>query len=268
MSQAHPQEKPPLVGRLFPLKLIAGLPMAASTMDQAWERLLDNYHRANQPLDVHFITAHTIAEAESSDALRKIFLDGAILLPDSRWIPRLAIGGSPRLTQVRGPDFFRYVLDKTPDSDVSHFFIAPRADVQKALASTLQSRYATVKQAGSFVAPMRPLTSQELDKLADRINELGQPITWVGVGTPAQNVLANELRKRGVRLVIGVGAAFEFLAGLKKEAPAWISKAGLEWLYRFVQEPRRLFKRYVIGNMVFLYSMIKHAPHQKTQLTA
>ena len=237
---------------------MAGLPIARVTPTAAAGYVAGVCVEREKGLAVHFLTAHTISVAESDAGVRKVLSSGDLLLPDSRWLELLSGVRKKKLSQVRGPDFFRRVLSDQETGIPSHFFVGPSEEVNNALRDTLQQQFPWVSAAGFYVGPHRPLTDTELRELSETINAKGKPMVWVGVGTPAQNVLAHTLARESGRVVVGVGAAFEFLSGIKSEAPAWVSRLGVEWLFRLVSEPKRLWRRYLIGNAVFLFALVKH----------
>ena len=237
---------------------MAGLPIARVSLAKAVDYVSAASVKGGDGLAIHFLTAHTIAVAETNALIRQILSSGDLLLPDSRWLEILSGIREKKLSQVRGPDFFRRVLSDQTAGVPSHFFVGPSQEVNDDLRETLRNQFPSVSVAGFFVAPHRPLNGAELRELSDAINAAGKPLVWLGVGTPAQNVLAHSLAKESGRVVVGVGAAFEFLSGIKPEAPTWVSRWGVEWLFRLVSEPKRLWRRYLFGNAVFLFAIVRN----------
>jgi N-acetylglucosaminyldiphosphoundecaprenol N-acetyl-beta-D-mannosaminyltransferase len=246
------------VPEAIPTHDMAGLAIARFSPEQAAEHVQTMLLNGSEGLAIHFLTAHTISVAEADSGIRDILRSGDLLLPDSRWLELLSGFRKRKLTQVRGPDFFRRLLRSPSEEVEGHFFVGPSDEVNSALEKALREQFPEARVAGFSVGPHRPLTSDELRDLATTINATGSPLVWVGVGTPAQNVLAHHLAKESGRVIIGVGAAFEFLSGKKTEAPSWVSRMGIEWLFRLVTEPKRLWRRYLIGNAVFLFALLKH----------
>ena len=110
---------------------------------------------------------------------------------------------------------------------------------------------------GTYAPPFRALTEEEDDRITDMINEVSPDIIWVGLSTPKQERwMAQHLGKLKAPAMIGVGAAFDFHAGLKKQAPKWMQRNGLEWLFRLLTEPRRLWRRYLFNNPRFIYGLV------------
>jgi N-acetylglucosaminyldiphosphoundecaprenol N-acetyl-beta-D-mannosaminyltransferase len=156
--------------------------------------------------------------------------------------------GSPTVPDhVRGPSFFANVLDAGRAKGVRHFLLGGTPETLAQLALAITDRYPGVRIVGAESPPFRPLTVSEQAAQDQRIRRSGADLVWVGLGTPRQDVEAERLARETGRPVIAVGAAFDFLAGTKSEAPLWMRRASLEWLYRFAQEPRRLWHRYTLG---------------------
>lgn len=250
----------------IPTHSMAGLPIARLSPSEARKTVLrwaESAGAGGGGVAVHFITAHTVSLAESDSRLRDILTSGDVLLPDSRWLHFLSGFRTRPVSQVRGPDFFRDVLALSAQAGIPHFFVFPSEAVRESLLRAVITNAPGVRISGGFVAPFRALTTKELDGLGEEIQSSGAKIVWIGVGTPAQNSLAHELARSTGCVVVGVGAAFEFFAGLKPEAPRWMSRMGVEWLFRLVSEPKRLWRRYLVGNTVFLIALAKHRrkPH-------
>ena len=129
------------------------------------------------------------------------------------------------------------------------------------LCHALSARFPDLRIAGAESPPFRPLTAAEDAAAVERINTSGARFLFLGIGSPRQERFAFEHRDRIHAVQLCVGAAFDFLAGTKKMAPAWMQKCGLEWLYRLFSEPRRLGKRYLVGNSRFLWLLAKYQFH-------
>jgi N-acetylglucosaminyldiphosphoundecaprenol N-acetyl-beta-D-mannosaminyltransferase len=141
-----------------------------------------------------------------------------------------------------------------------HFFYGGAEGVPERLAQRLRERFAGLSIAGWYSPPFRPLTPAEDDALVHRINEADPDILWVGLSTPKQERwMSTHIGRLRVPVVIGVGAAFDFHAGLKRQAPRWMQRSGLEWLFRLLTEPRRLWRRYLINNPVFVLHVVRQA---------
>jgi N-acetylglucosaminyldiphosphoundecaprenol N-acetyl-beta-D-mannosaminyltransferase len=130
----------------------------------------------------------------------------------------------------------------------------------------LRARFPGLKIAGTFSPPFRPLNRAEDDDVVHRINHSGADIVWVGLSTPKQERwMAAHVGRLAAPAMVGVGAAFDFHAGLVSQAPPWIQQRGLEWLFRFAKEPRRLWKRYLQNNPEFVAKILRHPPQLRDQ---
>jgi N-acetylglucosaminyldiphosphoundecaprenol N-acetyl-beta-D-mannosaminyltransferase len=155
--------------------------------------------------------------------------------------------------RIAGADLFDAVIRWAVPRRVGHFFYGGTPETLDRLLVNLRRAYPGIEISGAFAPPFRPLTEAETDDVVDRINRSGAAVVWVGLGTPKQDHWMEEVRSRlHANVLVGVGAAFDFLSGAKKRAPVWMQRSGLEWLHRLLSEPNRLWRRYVIGNPEFV----------------
>jgi N-acetylglucosaminyldiphosphoundecaprenol N-acetyl-beta-D-mannosaminyltransferase len=138
-----------------------------------------------------------------------------------------------------------------------HYLYGSTPDVVGALARQLAELAPGIEIVGVESPPFRPLTDQEQFELIERVRLARPDIVWVGIGTPHQDLFVDRFRNQLGTILIAVGAAFDFIGGAKRQAPTWIQDHGLEWLFRLATEPRRLWRRYLIGNVVFLAGVIR-----------
>ncbi len=210
-----------------------------------------------RPAAVHLCNAYTLSLALRDDAVRDVlavgdhnFMDGAPLV----WAARR--NGMPELEgRVYGPNLMEDVLDQGRDVGLRHFLYGSSPDVLADLEIAIATTWPGATVAGSHSPPFRDLTEQEADEAVTMIKESGAQVVWVGLGTPRQDHFVAAFRDRIGIPLIAVGAAFDFHAGRKAQAPLWMQNAGLEWLFRLVTEPRRLWRRYLVGNPVFLWGL-------------
>jgi N-acetylglucosaminyldiphosphoundecaprenol N-acetyl-beta-D-mannosaminyltransferase len=148
------------------------------------------------------------------------------------------------------------VFDNGRRHGIQHFLLGSTPAVLHSLARELQTRFPGVDIVGMESPPFRPLTESERQHQDRRIRNSEAHVVWVGLGTPKQDIEARRLAAHLPVVAIGIGAAFDFTAGTAQLAPAWMSNVGLEWFYRLVKEPRRLWKRYIFGNLRFLKSAL------------
>jgi N-acetylglucosaminyldiphosphoundecaprenol N-acetyl-beta-D-mannosaminyltransferase len=133
-----------------------------------------------------------------------------------------------------------------------HYFYGSTPEVGALLARVLKSRYPAAKVVGIEAPPFRSLTPEERTSVVQRVRDAQPDIVWVGLGTPRQDLFLEEFRGQIDATLVAIGAGFEFLAGTKRTAPELVQRLGLEWLFRLISEPRRLWKRYLFGNAVFV----------------
>jgi N-acetylglucosaminyldiphosphoundecaprenol N-acetyl-beta-D-mannosaminyltransferase len=176
-----------------------------------------------------------------------VFSDGVPIT----WVGRRAYPeAAARWERVYGPDVMRGVLDAAGDGP-AHYLLGRSDTTLAELRRRIALEHPGARIAGAESPPFRPPTPDELRARDDRIRESGASIVWVGLGTPKQDVEVARLAHSLPVLALAVGAAFDFLAGTKAQAPVWMQKSGTEWAFRLASEPRRLGKRYVWGNSVF-----------------
>jgi N-acetylglucosaminyldiphosphoundecaprenol N-acetyl-beta-D-mannosaminyltransferase len=198
---------------------------------------------------------HTVMESRDDAALREAVDGAAFTVPDGQplaWALR-ALGHDIE-QRVYGPELMARACARAERSGQRFYFYGGRDDAALArLTGNLRERFPRLQLAGGFSPPHRELSDAERDEVAARINAARPDVVWVGIGVPKQEKWMAALRDRlDAPVLVGVGAAFDFHAGLVPQAPAWMQRAGLEWLFRLNQEPRRLFRRYARHNPRFV----------------
>jgi N-acetylglucosaminyldiphosphoundecaprenol N-acetyl-beta-D-mannosaminyltransferase len=193
-------------------------------------------------------------ECQRDPCIRQAVNGAGLAAPDGMplvWLSR-ARSGRP-VSRVYGPDLLLSSCQLSVERGYSHYFYGGDAGVPELLASRLQAKFPGLKVAGVYSPPFRPLSPAESVEVVDRINEAGPDLVWVGLGTPKQDLWMAEYRPRlAAPVLVGVGAAFNFHTGLIPQAPAWMQRCGLEWLFRLIQEPGRLWYRYLVYNPWFV----------------
>ena len=203
---------------------------------------------------------HTTVMAEKDAEYRKIQNSAFLALPDGSPLALVQrLRGYRSAEQVAGPDLMPALWKATEHTAYSHYFYGSTPETIEALQKNLRSRYPGLKIAGMEAPPFRPLTEEEDRQAVERINASGADFVWVGLGAPKQEKWMYEHRGRIHGVMFGVGAGFDFHAGTVKRAPDWMRRHYLEWLYRLVQDPKRLWKRYVQTNGKFLLLSVKDA---------
>lgn len=197
---------------------------------------------------------HGVSESQDDPALRDIHNASFLTTPDGMpmvWMGKLA--GSSVISRVYGPDLMLLVLKDGIERGWRHFFFGGGEGVAEDLAAKLTARMPGLTVAGTYTPPFRPLNEREEAELARQVAEARPDCFWVGLSTPKQErFMAAYGPKLDATLMFGVGAAFDFHAGRVPQAPSGLQKAGLEWAYRLTKEPKRLWKRYLKNNPIFL----------------
>ena len=189
---------------------------------------------------------HTTVIAEKDEEYRKVQNAAFLALPDGSPLSLIQrLRGFREAEQVAGPDLMPGIFRATENTDITHYFYGSTQQTIDALEKNLRVRYPGLKIAGMEAPPFRPLSKEEDGAAVRRINESGASIVWVGLGAPKQEKWMYGHQDSINALMLGVGAGFDFHAGTVKRAPGWMRRHYLEWLYRLIQDPRRLWKRYV-----------------------
>jgi len=200
---------------------------------------------------------HGVMEAHKDPGLRRILNSSLLSTPDGVpmvWIGRLQ--GFSRMRRVFGPDLMRRVCEISAREGRTHFLYGGKPGVAEQLKTVLTEQFPGLQVVGSYTPPFRPLNAGEEQALARTVARLKPDIFWVGLSTPKQErFMARYSPMFETRLMVGVGAAFDYLIGSIRDAPDWVKAAGLQWLHRLIQEPRRLWKRYLVNNPRFLWEI-------------
>ena len=198
--------------------------------------------------------AHGVVKCHRDPVLKAVHNQAFLVTPDGMplvWALRLA--GHRHADRVYGPDLMLELLDRGRARDTRHFLYGATPDTLERLRAKLLGRYPGAEIVGHHAPPFRALTEPEKDDVARRIDDAGAEIVWVGLGTPKQELWMADMRPRlAAPMLIGVGAAFDFHAGGKRQAPRVVQRSGLEWAFRLAAEPRRLGRRYAVTVPSFL----------------
>ncbi|HET7553655.1 MAG TPA: WecB/TagA/CpsF family glycosyltransferase [Gemmatimonadaceae bacterium] len=249
-----------LVDRSRPRVNVLGVGVSAINMAQALETIEGWISRGDRRY-VCVSGVHGIMESQADPALRDIHNSAGLVTPDGMplvWLSRMH--GYEHVERVYGPDLMLALCERSESRGYRHFLYGGAGDVPALLTTRLQQRFPLLNVVGSYSPPFRPLTEEEDAEVVRMINESGADIVWVGLSTPKQERWMREhVGRLDAAALIGVGAAFDFHAGVKKQAPRWMQRNGLEWLFRLGSEPRRLWKRYLINNPRFVYGVLLQA---------
>jgi N-acetylglucosaminyldiphosphoundecaprenol N-acetyl-beta-D-mannosaminyltransferase len=199
---------------------------------------------------------HGIMEAQRDPGLRRALNSSFLSTPDGMptvWIGKLR--GFSGMGRVFGPDLMLKVCEMSQSRGYTHFLYGGNPGVGENLSRALIERFPNLKIVGTYTPPFRPLTPAEEEDLAATIGALRPDVLWVGLSTPKQERFMKEhVGKLDAKVMVGVGAAFDFLTGAIQDAPPWVKNAGLQWLHRLMQEPGRLWKRYLLANPQFVWN--------------
>jgi N-acetylglucosaminyldiphosphoundecaprenol N-acetyl-beta-D-mannosaminyltransferase len=231
---------------------IIGMRVDASTYADATARVIASAQKP-EPFWLCPAGVHTVVEAHRNrlmgramDTASLVTTDGMPLVWSLKW---LGVKGAER---VYGPTLTERILDAAAARGIPVGFYGASPDTLRQLLENCRRRWPGLNIAYSFSPPFRPPSPQEDDEIIQRVRASGARILFVGLGCPKQELWAHDhYGKLGIP-ILAVGAAFDFIAGTKAQAPAWMQRHGLEWFFRLLAEPRRLWRRYLFGNSSFV----------------
>jgi N-acetylglucosaminyldiphosphoundecaprenol N-acetyl-beta-D-mannosaminyltransferase len=197
---------------------------------------------------------HVVMESHQNPSLGQAVRAASLVIPDGMPLVVVArLRGFPLKSRADGPGLMLKAFSEEPYKHWRHYYYGGTLEV---LAS-LRTKFPDTTITGASAPPFRPLTPAEDAQVVAEINAAQADILWVGLGCPKQEIWMLEHANRlNVPVLLGVGQAFDILAGVKSRAPSWMQNTGLEWLYRLIREPKRLWKRYLVNNSLFLYYLV------------
>jgi N-acetylglucosaminyldiphosphoundecaprenol N-acetyl-beta-D-mannosaminyltransferase len=238
---------------------VLGNRISSLTLDRTLELLGDRIS-SRTPAYVSVCTVHTIVEGLRSAEVRRAVNGAWLATADGMplvWWGRIASHSAAQ--RVYGPDLLEASLTDPRHRQTRHFFYGGAPGVAEELIRQARRINPDLQVAGHLTPPFRPLTEAEESETVRTIDASRADIVWVGLGCPKQDLWMARFRPRlAAPVLIGVGAAFDFLAGAKRQAPRFMQRVGLEWLFRLASEPTRLWRRYLVGNSVFLAHTMAH----------
>jgi N-acetylglucosaminyldiphosphoundecaprenol N-acetyl-beta-D-mannosaminyltransferase len=232
---------------------VLGVRISVIDQERAREVLFDAVRNGRRGY-VTVTGVHGVMEAQDDESFRAILDNSLLTTPDGMpmvWMGKLQ--GEQSIARVYGPDLVLNLCEHSRAENFSHFFYGGAPGVAEDLAGKLSALFPGLNIAGSFSPPFRQLLGDELSALQQQVRLSRPDFFWVGLSTPKQErFMAEHLKSLPeTKVMVGVGAAFDLLTGRVQQAPAWMQRSGLEWLYRFIQEPRRLGRRYLVNNPRF-----------------
>lgn len=235
---------------------VLGVGVSAINMQDAVQ-ISDSLIQSNGKGYVCVTGVHGVIEARSDMDFRRILNGSLLTTPDGMpmvWIGRMR--GLSRMRRVYGPDFMIELCRHSVERGYRHFLYGGGPGVAEQLAEALRKRCPGLQVVGTYTPPFRALNPSEEADLAAMVAEAKPDVLWVGLSTPKQErFMAGYLDKLDVKLMVGVGAAFDIHTGSIKDAPPMMKQMGLQWLHRLAQEPRRLWRRYLINNPKFIWNI-------------
>jgi len=259
----HEGFKRPIDKSIIPICNILGVDIAAINMEWLLKYLKENVKsRSGNLLSGDYIcvsNVHTTIISYEDEGYRKIQNGGLMAIPDGG--PLSTIGrkrGYKDMSRTTGPSLMGELFDNSLENNYRHFFYGSTEETLEKLYKKLITKYPSIQIVGMYSPPFRQLTEEEDALIIKRINDSKPDFIWVGLGAPKQEKWMATHQGKINGLMIGVGAGFDYFAGNIKRAPNWMQKINMEWFYRLIQDPRRLFKRYFTTNIKFiLYAMIR-----------
>jgi N-acetylglucosaminyldiphosphoundecaprenol N-acetyl-beta-D-mannosaminyltransferase len=204
---------------------------------------------------------HGVMEAQKDAEFLHILNHAFINTPDGMpmsWVGHLQ--GLSQMDRVFGPDFMAAMCQLSVERGYRHFLYGGEPGVAELLKETLQRRFPGLRVVGTYTPPFRNLSAAEEDDVLTQVQVSKPHILWVGLSTPKQErFMAHYIDRLEVPLLVGVGAAFDYHTGRVRDCPHWIKRAGLQWVHRLLQDPKRLWKRYLRNNPVFIWNIALQA---------
>jgi N-acetylglucosaminyldiphosphoundecaprenol N-acetyl-beta-D-mannosaminyltransferase len=239
---------------LIPTCNILGVNVAAINME--W--LLDFTYKNIKSLSGDYIcvsNVHTTVTSYEDKDYCAVQNGGVMAIPDGG--PLSSVGqrrGYKDMQRTTGPSYMGEILKVSVEKGYRHYFYGSTEETLEKLYQTLEREYPGIQIAGMYSPPFRPMTEEEDKAIVERINETKPDFVWIGLGAPKQERWMAAHQGKVVGLMVGVGAGFDYFAGNISRAPRWMQRSNLEWLYRLMQDPKRLFHRYWHTNTRFIWN--------------
>lgn len=237
-----------------PAMNVLGVRVDAIRIDQVIA-ILERWIERRERNYVCLANVHGIMECRRDSELKAIYSSAGLSTPDGMplvWLGRLR--GFREVERVYGPDLVVALCERSKERGYRHFLYGGGEGVAERMESSLKRRFPRLRIVGRHTPPFRELTPVEDEDVVRAINASGADVVWVGLGTGKQDrFMSAHVGRLEAPVLVGVGAAFDFLAGTKRQAPRWMRRAGLEWLFRLASEPRRLGRRYLLDNPEFVW---------------
>jgi N-acetylglucosaminyldiphosphoundecaprenol N-acetyl-beta-D-mannosaminyltransferase len=238
---------------------ILGVDVCVTTIEETLKILTEN----KEGLKGKYIcvsNVHTVVMSHDDERYRNIQNSGFMVLPDGKPLSVVSrIRGFRDAARVTGPDLMKRLFELSPERSFKHYFYGSTGETLDMLGRKLRQRYPGIQIAGMYSPPFRDLTEAEDREIIGEINKSRPDFVWVGLGAPKQEIWMSGHLDKINGIMIGVGAGFDYFAGNIKRAPLWMQKLSLEWLFRLLQDPKRLWRRYMETNARFIMLVIKES---------
>lgn len=240
----------------IPVCKILGVEIAAIDMFRLVEYLQTNVEALSGDY-LCVANVHTTVTAFQDEEYRRVQNGGIMAIPDGG--PLSSLGrkrGYPSMARTTGPALMQEIFELSEKKNYRHYFYGSTPQTLEKLEGELKKRYPDLQVAGMYSPPFRELTPEEDTQVIETINGTKPDFVWIGLGAPKQEVWMAKHQGLIQGLMLGVGAGFDYHAGNIRRAPQWMQKTNLEWLYRLLQDPKRLFKRYWHTNTRFIWNAV------------
>lgn len=236
---------------------VLGVNVAITDVDQTCQQI-ETWVKTKQKTYVCLAPVSTIVACQSEPKYKDVVNQSGMTTPDGMPLVWLGRKVSNEIKRTYGPDVLLELCRRGQKNGLRHYFYGGTKETLSSLTLRLKSLFEEIQIVGCYSPDYLADARMEKDGIVQQINAAQADILWVGLGSPKQDYWMNMHRDvLNVPVMMGVGAAFDFIAGTKRQAPKWMRKNGLEWLFRLCCEPRRLWKRYLVGNVSFVYYLIK-----------
>ncbi len=236
---------------------VLNVPVDVQSLNQAIATLQDWLDRRERRY-VSTCTVYTVMTAQDNPALMQALAQADMVTADGMplvWLQHAA--GQREAGRVYGPDLFLALCEQTAAHDVRHYFLGGAPGVAEKLIAALRAKFPDIQICG-WLAPTVDEGEAADAEIVDRINAARADIVWVGLGSPKQDLWMCRYRPLlDAPLLIGIGAAFDFISGTKRQAPRWMQRSGVEWVFRLASEPGRLWRRYLVYNSRFVLAIFR-----------
>jgi N-acetylglucosaminyldiphosphoundecaprenol N-acetyl-beta-D-mannosaminyltransferase len=256
-------------GKGRPAAHVLGISVDAIDMAGALKRVANSL-KSSRKSYVCVAGVHGVMEAQRSAELRDAYAGSEMTIPDGMpltWVGHMQ--GHHAMQRVTGPDLMLEIFRRREFAHVTHFFYGGREGIAEELRDKMKAKFPWTRIVGTYTPPFRELTQTEAAQFTATIAALQPDIIWIGISCPRQEVfMARHLPELKTKLMFGVGAAFDYHTGHIRDCADWIKRAGLQWLHRLLQDPRRLWRRYLRTNPAFIWHITRQILRERKSVTS